>query len=546
MKRKNIVYLTIVSFLLTGIFTFNACKEEAEDDQLPRLFSPVLSETLEADDNTIIVHLGAMSGAEKYKIEISRDTFATIIYTFETDTTYFIIDSTLVGEELLWYTYYQLRGTAYSNEDGVDDSYTAELGACRTDKFPSIMTTPTSLDMLDTQVKVYWTTSGEEVTDIKVYSPSDAYFDTPLLEYEITDDEREAEEKILTGMTPETEYVVVLFSEDDYRGWETYTTREAFITGDNVIDLSGIDNDSILADTLPDLSDGAIVVIEGGRTYATGGYTFTKSVTIRSGYSFAESLPVIDCSENFNASDSVAKISSIVFMDVAFSGSFSSNYVLNINIDQINNGIDTIKFDGCEISNLRGIMRMKESEGTIGAYTITDCIVDSINGYGLLTVDHADWSVGDILLENSTFSRCSMFFISRSNTNSVTIESCTFNQVPATGSCMFRWRGNTGDDNITEGLKISNCIWGGGWDMATSGTTTVIGYAGFSSTSVVVSNTHATSEFGFASSELSGFPSSSYEGTATDLWQDPENADFTVIDNSFSGISTAGDPRWRP
>ena len=35
-----------------------------------------------------------------------------------------------------------------------------------------------------------------------------------------------------------------------------------------------------------------------------------------------------------------------------------------------------------------------------------------------------------------------------------------------------------------------------------------------------------------------------YEGTETQLFKDPANFDFTIIDNSFAGKDNCGDPRW--
>src|SRR5699024_12696280 len=116
---------------------------------------------------------------------------------------------------------------------------------------------------------------------------------------------------------------------------------------------------------------------------------------------------------------------SIVFRDVTWTGSFDSNYVLNIN----NSGsIGEEKFQSSTIRFLKGILRIKGGAGTIDKYTIVNSVVDNINGYGLLTVDTPDWSFGDITIKNSTISKTQYFLVSRSNTNSITIESSTINE----------------------------------------------------------------------------------------------------------------------
>ena len=76
---------------------------------------------------------------------------------------------------------------------------------------------------------------------------------------------------------------------------------------------------------------------------------------------------------------------------------------------------------------------MKGGEGTLDKYTITDCQVDSINGYGVLSVDKNTWACNDILLENSSFSKCIYFLVSRNNSNTVTLDGCTINEAPEKG-----------------------------------------------------------------------------------------------------------------
>ncbi len=37
-----------------------------------------------------------------------------------------------------------------------------------------------------------------------------------------------------------------------------------------------------------------------------------------------------------------------------------------------------------------------------------------------------------------------------------------------------------------------------------------------------------------------------YTKSSTELWKDPVNGDFTIIDSGFPGKNNAGDPGWRP
>src|SRR5699024_12859982 len=111
------------------------------------------------------------------------------------------------------------------------------------------------------------------------------------------------------------------------------------------------------------------------------------------------------------------------------------------------------------IRSLKGMLRIKGGAGTIDKYTIVNSVVDSINGYGLLTVDTPDWSVGDITIKNSTISKTQYILVSLSNTNSITIESSTVNEAPDKGRQMFRWRGDEGNNYDINGVIIKNYIW---------------------------------------------------------------------------------------
>jgi hypothetical protein len=190
---------------------------------------------------------------------------------------------------------------------------------------------------------------------------------------------------------------------------------------------------------------------------------------------------------------------------------------------------------------------MKGGTGTLDKYTITDCVVDSINGYGIISVDKNTWMCNDILLENSTFSKIIYFIVSRNNSNTVVIDGCTINETPEKGRQMFRWR-ESGQDNVTNGITIKNSIWGHGWNKSGGTDYLVDGFDGLGNTNWNIVNTYATSDFAYAAGkdEIPGFPSFTYSGPASSLWTGPYfTLDFSFMDTGFAGKADAGDPRWR-
>lgn len=547
MKIEKINFKAGLILLFVAVTIVFACQKEEMDYPRTRLFQPVLNEDLYSLNNTIIVNLGNMKEATKYTIEISRDSFLTTDYSFQTDTNFVVINKETIGEDLLWFTIYQVQATAHA-DDASFDSKPSLLGSIRTQKFPSNMGTPTNFDVLDTRARIFWTPSGAPITAIKIFAGDDLRLNTPLTEIEVDEDDQAVGEKFIGGLTASTPYQIAIFSGETIRGWELYSTREAFVTGENVLDLSGIDTIVDLSTVLPDVGDGTIVILEGGKTYLAGGYSFDKSISFVAGYSFTPALPIIHCTSNFNFADG-SNVEYITFKNIDLTSpgvdGFNGRYAFNTNVSA---NIGEIKFESCMIHNLRGIIRMKDNgPGLLENYTITDCVIDSIKDYGILTVDRNDWVCNNITIQNTTISRAIMFMTSRNNSNSIVIDGCTFNEMPEKGRQMFRWR-ESGKDDVTGGISISNTIWGHGWNTTEGETDFLVdGFDGMPNTTWIITNTYTTGDFGYAEGkdEIPGFPNFFYSGMAADLWTAPYSENFKIKDTGFAGKSTSGDPRWR-
>jgi hypothetical protein len=63
-------------------------------------------------------------------------------------------------------------------------------------------------------------------------------------------------------------------------------------------------------------------------------------------------------------------------------------------------------------------------------------------------------------------------------------------------------------------------------------------------TVINASNNYRTSDHVSAGND---FPNIiTYTKASTALWQSPSTGQFKIIDNTFAGRNTSGDPRWRP
>ncbi|HLV63804.1 DUF4957 domain-containing protein [Galbibacter sp.] len=550
---NNIIHNRLLIFFVLCAGFFTACSDDDQSDfEKTRLFRPVLNEELYAEGNSIIVDMGSLKAAKSYSFEVSRDTFATIDYSFKTDTSFVTIDEKLVGEELFWNTLYQVRVIAHAS-DPQYDSKVSDLGNVRTQRFPTILNIPMAYDVTDVAARVTWTPTGAAVTSMKVFAGDDLKLATPLFDaVSVTSDEQQSGESFVYGLEPETDYQIAIYSGEEIRGWVNYSTKVADIDPSlpNVIDLTENESPSAVADAVAAAPDGAIILVKRGVTYDLPQDDLTKSITIRGAYGFGPQKAKLYTTGNWNIAEN-STIDHIKFVDMEIRGEdFSGDYVFNPNTDNIY--VRELNFENCEIGTLRGIIRIR---GTveIDNYIINNSVVDSIGGYGIITTDTNPGDpmtahVNTIVLSNSTFNKIDTGIQSRNNSLSLSIESCTFANFIVPGGRLLRYRGGDGNNNITGGISISNSIFGHSWDQTGTGEYgSIQGIGeGLESTNISLLNNYSTENFAFSESkEIPGFPVGNYKGTQEDLWVSPEQNNFNFKDTGFSGKYTAGDPRWR-
>ena len=524
---KKIIYISMVAILVIA-----ACKKVEDPGEAPRLFRPVLKEALASEGNWIKASWQAVKGADSYTAQISTDTFKTIAATLVVDTNYVLF------ENLKWEKLYQVQVKANA-KDTSHNSGIASLGAIKTARFPTILNIPSSGEIADNAVKVSWATSGAVVTGIKILLASDSSVakDITLLPADVTNSY-----KVVSGLNAATAYIIYLYSGATVRGWADFSTKIA-LTG-NLIDLREITGvPSILSDTIPDVPSGSIILLKRGETYTiASSISLNKSLTFMPGTDLLNpAKPIISMPANFNIT-SGSLIDSIVFSDLTLRGTdYASKYVFNINTACT---IGKIRFDNCWAEIFRGVVRTQSQPAIINAFEVNNCIIDSIAGYGLLTVDVATSKADVITVTNSTFYKMEKVITSRTNSTSLLIDNCTFNEAPTgSSSAYYIDYSIAGTNNVTNGITVNNCIFGIG-KITTGGLLTVRDVRANAATTINASNNYRTSDHLSAGND---FPSIiTHTKTAVQLWQNPMGGDFKIIDNTFPGRSSTGDPRWRP
>ncbi|MET3125234.1 hypothetical protein ABID42_000322 [Arcicella rosea] len=537
---------------MMSLVAFFACKPEEEITAETRLFRPVLNKELSAKNNTIIVNMGNIKAATGYTVEVSRDTFKTTDYTFKVDTNYVIVDETLLkGESLYWNTTYQVRAIAHAAKVELD-SKVSDLGSVKTEKFPSIMATPTAADVIDVAARIRWTTGGVTVAKVKVFAKTDLKLATPLAQYNVSEADQKAGSTIVSKLNPLTTYQLAIYAADGtIKGWDNFTTisRAVDTSSPNVIDLSENDDPTALNTALLNVVEGGIIVLKKGATYTMPVNNFAKSVTITSAYGFGEQKTIITTSGGGNIATGVT-LDYIRFSNIEFIGAdIGGSYIFNPNIATLTT-VKELSLDNCIASNMRGLLRIRGKFFATN-FIIKNSIIHQIGTYGVLTTDTdgaGNAAVDNIIFQKSTFSKINIFLTSRQNSNSVLIEDCTLSEVATNSGSLFNWRGAAGLRNVTNGIKISNCIWGHAWDQAGTAVLAVRGKsAGLDLTNITVLNTYTTGDFSYvAGTEISGLPSFTYTKKASELWVSPYTGlNFNFKDTSFPGRKDTGDPRWR-
>lgn len=550
--QKNISTLLLLALVFMGL---GSCEKEEVFEQT-RLFRPVLNRELSAQLNTVIINMARIKSATGYTIEISRDTFRTIDFTFKTDTNYIVVDEKVLGtgNSLLWNTLYQVQATAHA-QDPVYDSRISFLGSVRTERFPSIMNIPKASDVVDISARVTWQVAGAPVTKVRVFAGADVQLKTPLKEYDVPSAAQAQGEFIATGLSPATRYQIAIYSGasgETVRGWEVFTTLTASIdlTAPNVINLTESEDPNAVINALASAVDGAVIVLKKGAVYnlPTASNALNKSITIRGSLGFVEQKAVLTTSSNWGIAAG-ANIDHIRFIDVEIRGSnIGGNYVFNPD-NSVATNINELTFDNCIINNLRGIIRIR-SKVFVTNYNILNSIVFRIGDYGVITADtdgDGNAAFDNLVIKNSTLSKFRAFVTTRTNSKSVLIEDCTLNEICLPNIIAFRWRGTAGvRSNVLNGITIRNTVWGQAWDEAKTGALAIRGINGLEATSFTVTNTYATNNLTFvAGTEIPSFPSFVYNGTPLNLWTDPDGLNFNFRDSGFAGKFSTGDPRWR-
>ena len=536
---KNIFSTTkyfLLSLLIFGGI-LSSCIKDKELADPPRAFRPVFS-VAAAVANNIVAKWTNINAATSFTVALSTDSFKTIYRSVVTDT------SVYVFENLDWDRVYQVRVRS-NGKDSASSSgyYTSDVIPV---VFPTLLTNLTSNDVTDVGVRPLWASNNGNYTSLKILKMP---MDSLVTEVNLTPQDTTNKYIEIYGLKPNTNYQVIAYSGDAYKGRKLFRTAAAQIFS-IPIDLREVDDltaKAILTTTyLQGLADGSTIILKRGMTYTISGtVAFQNSVTFTTGLGFGSNLAVLDLTTgNFNVNAS-ATVGQVIFNHVNLLGnqtSYGSKYVLNINVGCT---IGEVILDGCKIKDLRGVVRVQAGPTTIDTVRINNCLIDSVKDYGVVNSGNASALIKNIKVSNSTISNAQKLFINSasSGTESIVLENSTFCYAPIGGSYIMDYNTRT----IANGVTITNCIFGPGINNPSGTPIPLDSINGFRGTANFnTSGNYQTSDLKFQNktgNPLTGL--TVYSGKSTTLFKQPNQADFTIIDAAFPGKSSAGDPRWR-
>lgn len=524
MKKAGLqsIHITLVLAALV-VAAFSSCEKNlVKNFYPPRMFTPT-GITISGGDTAVKISWPRSLNAPphvNYTVEINTDSsFSSApVLSLTVDTTGVIVTDDTLQDRQRYFA--RVRANAPGGDSSsywMTDTVAFSLIGVQ------IFRPLSSSDIIDNAVIFHWKTSPG-VSKIVLTAPNGDTTQVPLTQADNT-----AGQKLVTGLTAGTSYTAQILANRKSKGLLTFTTKVP-VTGANVIDLRGKTDPNVLVDTLPVIPSGSIVLLARGMTYDfPDTYVIDKTVTIQSGLGF-DTPAVLSLASNFDASGT---IDSIRFSDVIFATS-GSNYFMNISKPVT---IGKISIVNCstrgQFSN--SFIRMKKNPAHVALLYINNCILDSIgveSKYALIYANASgDAYFDNIEIHNSTFYYF-YYFIRQDKvtTTSVLIDNCTFNNMINQGGYFLKYT------TYPTSININQSIFGKTIDPANANGIE-------SSAGASIFQCYITSDCQFSGNPIMG--ATPYSGTSYDLFADPDNGDFTIKDNGFSGKNTAGDPRWR-
>ncbi len=565
--KKTIKSILLIGALAIGAGSLASCSDD-DDSYMSRLFRPVVSTddiTAGIDNNKkayIYFSWDDYASANKYIIKlVTEDGSDSLKYAVNTNE--------IMVSDLLYDTNYNISIRAVDTISGKEsrDYVFSVTSADYPTKLKSLATT----DIIDVGARIAWDNSEGDANydSLQVVAASN---DSLVNTYVLTDADRAASEKIINGLSASTSYKVKAYIAGEYQGKKSFKTVGAENFGDDeVVDMRNVEESKLykcLSVSSGSAYDGLLdsliatkgsdknitIVLPGGADIKMPTMNLKdtdKRIKFVTGLTLAGNANI--CVAGNFAIAAGTHVGSVVFDKINFTdapldgkdkdgSNFGGTYLFNLSGSGAS--IDTIKITNCNIKYKRGVCRLQNAV-TVGNFTIDNCIVDSIGGYGIVNCDANNAIVDYATITNSTFANCEKFIVVNSGKkdniiNNVKVANCTFAFCIANTKPFFDMK-----DRELKTYTLDNCLFGKPGPLNKEEVADgITGYSG--SIAPSCNDCYFTSDFlwqkdaetGEAKAALSG---TTLKGSTSDIFKSPNTSDFTIMASEARGI---GDPRW--
>lgn len=530
MKR---IFLKLMLLALVGI-AITSCEKDINnwdvDPSHQRLFKSLTFDLVEAGATTVQLKYTKSVSADKYIFEFSKDNleFNEIVKTVEIladtltsyakSTTPTKVEYRTIFDDLDGKTGYSVRMKSINTATGVESKYSELYFETAAEQLF------TNWDVFTDHIVMTWTPT-DKVTHISVF---DAVTLEEVQKNVLTPDQIASGNIELTNLSPGTNYIVTIFNNDVERG--TKILKTFGLQGGIIVNVNpGDDIPALVSNAISQGKPNVTLMFKSGETYDISTLTLPaglSNISFTGESATGGSLPVLNIKE-LKLSDAI--FGKVLFEKVNVVGG-TGDYLINLGTDGLE--IEEYAFAGCIIENYRGTVRVQNKDVKIKKITFNDDFIKNSGGYGVVNVGGATPEVDSISFKNSTITELTTQLMDvRSKVKDMFIGNCTFYNQTRALTQLVRLDKN----NLPASFEAPNNIISG----SNSG-------AQLKSFSLTYDGSFAGS---YRTNEMTisqDFPDITvFQGSATDLFIDPANGDFTVRPESgFGGRGTAGDPRW--
>lgn len=537
------IYFAII-LLVISVSTITSCIKKANewdvDPSHARLFKSLTFVPNKVGATDIEIKYTKTVSADKYIFEFSKgnlefndivktvEILADTLTPFENAASPAKVEYRTVFSELDGNSSYSVRMKGINTSTGLESSYSQFTFSTLAEQLF------TNWEVFTDRITVTWTPS-ERVTHISVFDVVSGE-ETQHNLLNATDKVNGIYE--LKNLDPGTNYKVVIYNNDAERG--TKILKTSGLQGGVIIQVNPGDNiPTLVSGAIAQGKPNVILMFKGGETYNLATLTLPAGLSNVSftGESTVDGIKPLLNMKELKLSDMI--FGKVLFENIQLIGSnVDGDYLINLAANGLE--IEEYFFTNCYISNYRSAVRLANNTVKLNNIILDNCDIHKIGGYGLINIAGSNPIVNLISIKNSTLTELSTQLMDvRSKVKSIYIRKNTFYNQTTALTQLFRFdTANlpltlTTELNIISGSNSGAKINATSYDHATT------------SLSVNFTGSFRTNELQINSSfrDFSGI--TIYPGSASDLFVDPANRNFSIKPTAnFGGRGSVGDPRW--